>query len=91
MPIYEYSCPKCGVFEHFHKISEPHLKTCPQCECEVKKLIGRNIGVLFKASGYYVSDNRSQDYLKKAQEDSSSGSSSSAASSTDNKAKSAAE
>jgi putative FmdB family regulatory protein len=69
MPIYEYSCPECGVFECRQKYTDEALKTCPTCGKEVKKLIGRNIGVIYRTGGYYVSDHRSEDYRKKAGED----------------------
>jgi putative FmdB family regulatory protein len=70
LPIYEYSCPKCGVFEHLQKINDPALETCPQCGKKVKKLIGRNVGILFKAGGFYASDHRSESYKQKEKEDS---------------------
>lgn len=92
MPIYEYSCPKCGTFEHFQKFTDPALLVCPQCGQPVKKLISRNIGIIYKAGGYYVSDNRSSEYKQKAKEDSTGMSSTSFDSnSSDSKAKSAAE
>ena len=71
LPIYEYSCPKCGVFEHFQKINDPVLETCPHCGKKVKKLIGRNVGIVFKAGGFYASDHRSESYKQKEKEDSS--------------------
>ena len=69
MPIYEYSCPNCGPFEHFQKLTDPHLETCPTCGKPVKKLIGRNVGIVFRAGGYYASDHRSSDYKQKMNED----------------------
>jgi putative FmdB family regulatory protein len=76
MPIYEYSCPKCGVFERLQKFSEPNLEHCPTCGEKVRKLIGRNVGIVFKAGGYYASDNRPKDYVEKAKQDNSETSSS---------------
>jgi putative FmdB family regulatory protein len=72
MPIYEYSCPDCGIFECRQKYTDEPLKVCPTCGKAVKKLIGRNVGVIYRAGGYYVSDNRSEDYKKKSVEDKSS-------------------
>ncbi len=74
MPIYEYSCPKCGVFEHIQKITDPALETCPNCGQNVKRLIGRNVGIVFKAGGFYASDHRSESYKQKEREDSTSSS-----------------
>lgn len=59
MPVYEYKCPKCGVFEVERKITDEPLKTCPTCGEPVKKLISHNIGIIFKGPGFYVTDNRS--------------------------------
>jgi putative FmdB family regulatory protein len=59
MPVYEYKCPKCGVFEVTRKITEEPLKTCPKCGEPVKKLISHNVGIIFKGPGFYVTDNRS--------------------------------
>ncbi|NIO16115.1 MAG: hypothetical protein GTN70_03815 [Deltaproteobacteria bacterium] len=39
MPTYEYSCPKCGEFEEFQKISDPPLETCPGCGGAVRRLV----------------------------------------------------
>jgi putative FmdB family regulatory protein len=58
MPIYEYRCPKCGVFEVTQRITEKPLQTCPKCGEPVKKLISQNIGIIFKGPGFYVTDNR---------------------------------
>ncbi|MGE5575846.1 MAG: FmdB family zinc ribbon protein [Syntrophothermus sp.] len=66
MPTYEYRCEKCGRFEHFQRISEQPLQKCPQCGGKVKRLISRNNNVIFKGSGFYTTDYRSQDYQKEA-------------------------
>jgi putative FmdB family regulatory protein len=71
LPIYEYSCPKCGVFERIQRISDPALETCPHCGGQVKRLIGRNVGIVFKSGGFYASDHRSESYKQKEKEDSS--------------------
>lgn len=58
MPIYEYKCPKCGVFEVTRKITDEPLQTCPNCGEPVKKMISHNVGIIFKGPGFYVTDNR---------------------------------
>lgn len=69
MPIYEYKCTRCGVFEVMQKITEEPLKTCPKCGGNVTRLIGHNVAVIYKASGFYTTDNRSKEYKEKAKED----------------------
>jgi putative FmdB family regulatory protein len=68
MPTYEYECAKCGhVFERFQRISEKPLKRCPQCRGKVSRRIGAGAGILFKGSGFYTTDYRSETYKKAAQ------------------------
>jgi len=67
MPAYEYKCPNCGIFTVKQRITEPHLKSCPTCGAEVKRLISKNIGIVYKAGGFYCVDNRKD---KKAEEES---------------------
>lgn len=69
MPIYEYKCKKCGIIEVMQKITEEPLAVCPKCGQPVKKMIGHNVGILFKGSGFYTTDHRSEDYKSKAKED----------------------
>ncbi|MBE3575355.1 MAG: zinc ribbon domain-containing protein [Firmicutes bacterium] len=68
MPSYEYRCPKCGKFEIFQRITEGPLAKCPTCGAPVKRLITQNAGIIFKGSGFYVTDHRSSDYKEKAKE-----------------------
>jgi len=57
MPTYEYECKKCGYnFEVFQSMSDEPLKTCAQCGGEVRRLILGGAGVIFKGSGFYVTD-----------------------------------
>lgn len=70
MPIYEYKCEKCGTFEVMQSIKEEPLTTCPKCGGPVKKLIGTGVGIIFKGSGFYTTDHRSNEYKEKAKEDS---------------------
>lgn len=60
MPTYEYKCENCGTFEKIQKISASPLTECPDCKGEVKKIIGAP-GIIFKGSGFYVTDTRSDD------------------------------
>jgi putative FmdB family regulatory protein len=69
MPTYEYFCEKCGVFEEFHSMSTA-LTQCPKCRGEVRRLISRNNNVIFKGSGFYITDNRSNNYTKSSASDS---------------------
>ncbi|MDW7673710.1 MAG: FmdB family zinc ribbon protein [Bacillota bacterium] len=58
MPIYEYQCHECGVFEKKQSIKEDPLKVCPTCNGEVKRLISKNVGVIYKGGGFYTTDSR---------------------------------
>ena len=55
MPIYEYRCPKCGVFEVSQRITEQPLARCPTCKGKVSKLISSTSFTL-KGSGWYATD-----------------------------------
>lgn len=59
MPTYEYKCEQCGKFEHWQNITEDALAECPTCGSPVKRLISRNVNIIFKGPGFYVTDNRS--------------------------------
>lgn len=67
MPTYEYECAACGHrFEAFQRISDRPLRACPECRGKVRRLIGTGAGVLFKGSGFYATDYRSESYRKAA-------------------------
>ena len=68
MPTYEYECLACGHrFEKFQSMSDPLLKTCPECKAKkLKRLIGTGAGLLFKGEGFYITDYRSKGYQEKA-------------------------
>jgi putative FmdB family regulatory protein len=75
MPTYEYVCEKCGhEFELVQSMSAPPLKTCTAEVCaqkkwgrgKVKKQISSGAGLLFKGSGFYITDYRSENYKKSA-------------------------
>jgi putative FmdB family regulatory protein len=69
MPTYDYMCESCEYeFEQFQTITAKPLRTCPKCGRKgLKRLIGTGAGVIFKDSGFYQTDYRSESY-KKAQE-----------------------
>lgn len=66
MPTYEYECPRCGIFELFQQITAEALERCPSCQSKVRRLIGGGGGLLFKGSGFYTTDYRSEEYKRKA-------------------------
>jgi putative FmdB family regulatory protein len=71
MPTYDYRCGACGhLFEHFQSISSPLLRKCPKCgKAKLERLIGPGAGLLFKGSGFYITDYRSKDYHEAAKKD----------------------
>jgi len=71
MPTYEYVCSKCGRFEEYHSINMV-LSNCPKCQSEVQRLISQNTNIIFKGSGFHVTDYRSSDYNSKAATENSS-------------------
>jgi putative FmdB family regulatory protein len=59
MPTYEYECRKCSyTFEAFQSINDAPIKTCPLCGGKVKRLIGGGSGIIFKGSGFYITDSK---------------------------------
>jgi putative FmdB family regulatory protein len=58
MPTYEYVCTKCGhAFEAFQSMKDAPLKQCPKCrKAGLKRLIGGGAGLIFKGSGFYITD-----------------------------------
>jgi len=71
MPTYEYICSQCGhEFEKFQSMTAQPVRKCPKCgKNTVKRLIGRGGGVIFKGSGFYQTDYRSENYKKSAKEE----------------------
>lgn len=58
MPTYEYQCKTCGHhFEQFQRFSDDPLKECPKCSAEIRRVIYPT-GVIFKGSGWYITDSR---------------------------------
>jgi putative FmdB family regulatory protein len=61
MPTYDYQCENCGTtFEHFQSMSDDPLSQCQDCNGSLKRLIGGGLGIIFKGSGFYVTDNKSK-------------------------------
>lgn len=80
MPNYDYQCKTCGhEFEVFQSMKDDRLTDCPldDCEGEVKRLLGTGAGIIFKGSGFYETDYRSDSYKKAKSADSKEPSSSS--------------
>lgn len=69
MPTYDYECKKCGHFECFQRITDEKLKRCPTCKGVVKRLLGSGAGIIFKGTGFYQTDYRSDSYQKGAKSD----------------------
>src|SRR5919107_621453 len=78
MPTYEYKCDACGAeFERFQSITAEPIRRCPECgKAKVRRLIGTGAGMIFKGSGFYITDYRDQSYTDKAKAESGGGSTS---------------
>jgi putative FmdB family regulatory protein len=82
MPTYEYHCDKCGKnFDTYQSMKDKAFDVCPKELCRkktwgrgtVKRLLGSGAGLIFKGSGFYITDYRSSGYKEAAKKDSSSG------------------
>ena len=80
MPTYEYECEKCGhQFDFFQSMTADPLELCPKESCpkprwgkgKVKRAIGGGAGLIFKGSGFYITDYRSDSYKEAAKKDTS--------------------
>ena len=71
MPTYDYECDACGhSFELFQSIKDPVKKKCPECgKPKLRRLIGTGAAVVFKGSGFYQTDYRSESYKKAAEKE----------------------
>ena len=76
MPTYDYVCDACEhQFENFQSMSSPVLKKCPACgKAKLRRLIGPGAAIVFKGSGFYKTDYRSESYKKAAAADKYNGS-----------------
>jgi len=81
MPTYEYHCEKCKKdFELFQSMKDAPVATCPKDKCrqktwgngKVRRLLGTGAGLIFKGSGFYITDYRSEGYKAAAKSDASS-------------------
>lgn len=79
MPTYEYHCEKCGkTFEVFQSMKDEPFKICPKHLCrkrqwgrgKVRRLLGTGAGLIFKGSGFYITDYRSESYKQAAKKES---------------------
>ncbi|MGB2821119.1 MAG: zinc ribbon domain-containing protein [Phycisphaerae bacterium] len=75
MPTYDYACGACGhTFERFQSITAPAVRKCPKCgKRRVRRLIGTGAGIIFKGSGFYQTDYRSESYKKSADKEKKAG------------------
>ena len=82
MPNYDYECEKCGkTFEAFQSMKDKAFETCPESSClmetwgkgKVRRLLGTGAGLIFKGSGFYITDYRSEGYKQAAKKDGGSG------------------
>ncbi len=90
MPIYEYMCDDCGVrFERMQAVTEKPVRVCPECGGQVRKLI-QPVGIIFKGSGFYVTDNRAKKSTTRDTSSSASSSEKKAAGSSESKKSEAA-
>lgn len=87
MPTYEYQCDACNhKFEEFQSISADPLTKCPECKKKkLRRLFSTGGGLLFKGSGFYITDYRSDSYKKSAEKGSKSSESSKPAKKSDSK------
>jgi len=70
MPTYDYRCTKCGrTFELFHSIKDETPKRCPRCRGRAKRVPSGGVGLLFKGSGFYITDYRSKGYKESAKQE----------------------
>ena len=78
MPTYEYSCTKCGQnFDAYQSMRDEPFKECPKDLCrlekwghgKVKRLLGTGAGLIFKGSGFYITDYRSKNYQEGAKKE----------------------
>ncbi len=91
MPTYEYVCEKCQhTFEVFQSMKDKPLTVCPKDKCpqkrwgkgKVRRLLGAGAGLIFKGSGFYITDYRSESYKAAAKKEASPSASSTSSSSS---------
>jgi len=73
MPTYQYKCSDCGhEFEEFQSINDDPIEVCPSCKSKTRRVISGGAGLIFKGSGFYITDYRSDSYTKAAKSESGS-------------------
>lgn len=86
MPTYEYRCPACGnEFEKFQRMSDEPVAECTACGAASERRLSAGAGLLFKGTGFYITDYRSDSYKKAASSEGGGSSSSESKSSSDSK------
>jgi len=66
MPTYDYKCNECGhSYEYFQTMSDAPLKNCPECNGVVRRLVSGGSGLIFKGSGFYLTDYAKNDSKEK--------------------------
>ena len=71
MPTYEYRCTSCNAdFEKFQRMSDEPVAECPECGAKAERRLSAGAGLLFKGSGFYITDYRNDSYRKAAKSDS---------------------
>ena len=70
MPTYDYRCDNDHVFEVFHSMKDDTPRTCPECGAPARRVPGGGAGLLFRGSGFYITDHRSESYRKGAKSES---------------------
>ena len=69
MPTYDYICNKCDhTFEYFQAMSDTPLENCPECKSKVRRLVSGGSGLIFKGSGFYLTDYVKKDSSEKKEE-----------------------
>ena len=69
MPTYDYICKKCDhTFEYFQTMSDAPLENCPKCKGKVRRLVCGGSGLIFKGSGFYLTDYVKKDSSEKKEE-----------------------
>lgn len=93
MPTYDYKCENCGhKMEAFQSMKDERLKTCPVCNTDsLKRMIGAGAGLIFKGSGFYLTDYKNNKPAKSNSSDSASTSDSKTETKTDSKTETKAE
>jgi putative FmdB family regulatory protein len=83
MPTYEYRCEKGHEFEVFQRMSEPAVEKCIHCGARAERMLSSGAGLIFKGSGFYITDYARSDSYKKAAESDKGGASTPAPKPTD--------